>query len=300
MTNENDQYSIGRVERDTGIGRDTLRIWERRYGFPQPLRNAKGERIYTQQQVGRLQRIRRLLDQGMRPGKLLPLADQALESLEAKLLAETSDLANQGVRPLLEAIQQADTSRFARLLARQYDQQGMTGFILQTAVPLLNAVGEQWAGGQLQIFHEHFMSEQLMRFLNHEIAKMPIREQPAKVLLATLSGEQHALGLLMLNGLLAAQGIATVNLGANVPMDQIAQAVEQFGTSIVGLTFSGAYQYKKIRAHLLELRALLPPAITIWVGGEGVRRLRKLPPGISKFTSLDRLPETVTTIAKSG
>ena len=31
-------FPIGAVERDTGIGRDTLRIWERRYGFPVPER----------------------------------------------------------------------------------------------------------------------------------------------------------------------------------------------------------------------------------------------------------------------
>ena len=37
--------SIAAVERDTGLGKDTLRVWERRYGFPQPLRDAFGERV---------------------------------------------------------------------------------------------------------------------------------------------------------------------------------------------------------------------------------------------------------------
>ena len=59
MTEIAEQFSIGMVERDTGIGRDTLRVWERRYGFPEPLRNDKGERIYNEQQLRRLQRIRR-------------------------------------------------------------------------------------------------------------------------------------------------------------------------------------------------------------------------------------------------
>ena len=59
-------FPIGVVERDTGIGRDTLRVWERRYGFPRPVRNAKGERSYPEDQLRRLQRTRRLLDRGMR------------------------------------------------------------------------------------------------------------------------------------------------------------------------------------------------------------------------------------------
>jgi hypothetical protein len=33
---------IAAVERDTGLAKDTLRVWERRYGFPQPGRDANG------------------------------------------------------------------------------------------------------------------------------------------------------------------------------------------------------------------------------------------------------------------
>ncbi len=63
-------FPIGVVERDTGIGRDTLRVWERRYGFPAPVRDEKGERRYPEIQLRRLQRIRRLLDQGLRPADI--------------------------------------------------------------------------------------------------------------------------------------------------------------------------------------------------------------------------------------
>ena len=46
--------SIAAVERDTGIGKDTLRVWERRYGFPVPERDVHGERIYPMSQVEKL------------------------------------------------------------------------------------------------------------------------------------------------------------------------------------------------------------------------------------------------------
>jgi len=72
-------------------------------------------------------------------------------------------------------------------------------------------------------------------------------------------------------------------------MDQIGRAVQQFHADTLGITFSGAYQYKDIRQHLLELRELIPDDIDIWTGGEGVRRLRKLPSGITKFNSLENL-----------
>ena len=57
--------SIAAVERDTGIGKDTLRVWERRYGFPVPGRDANDERIYPMAQVEKLRVIKRLMDQGV-------------------------------------------------------------------------------------------------------------------------------------------------------------------------------------------------------------------------------------------
>ena len=283
-------YAIGVVERDTGIGRDTLRVWERRYGFPEPVRNAKGERIYPENQLRRLQRIRRLLDRGMRPGKLLPLSEDALDELEASLQTEDPRQVDETVSAMLDAIRSADAGQIATLFQQQYEKQGMEQFITKTAAPLLQTVGELWVGGNLQIFQEHFLSEQLNRFLNTEITGLQKGAKKPLVLLATLPGEEHTLGLLMVAAMLSSHGIAIINLGGEMPMDQIVRAAQHFQADIVGITFSGAYQYKNIRPHLLELRRLIPDDIDIWTGGEGVRRLRKLPAGVTKFSKLENLP----------
>ncbi|HEX5636366.1 MAG TPA: cobalamin-dependent protein, partial [Gammaproteobacteria bacterium] len=282
---------IGVVERDTGIGRDTLRVWERRYGFPEPLRNEKGERVYSEAQLRRLQRIRRLLDQGMRPGKLLPLSEASLDELDAGLqTTKTPQTLDPIVSDMLAAIRSVDAGRIELLLREQYSRQGMQAFVLQTVNPLLHAVGEFWARGQLQIFQEHFLSQQLIRFLNAEIASMQKNAGKPLVMLATLPGEEHTLGLLMVAAMLASHGVSIVNLGGEVPMEQIGYAVKQFNADVVGITFSGAYAYSSIRSHLLELRELIADDVDIWAGGEGVRRLRKLPDGVTKFTSLEKLP----------
>ena len=62
--------AIAAVERDTGLTKDTLRVWERRYGFPQPERDAHGERAYPLEQVEKLRIVKRLMDGGHRPGAL--------------------------------------------------------------------------------------------------------------------------------------------------------------------------------------------------------------------------------------
>ena len=53
--------AIAAVERETGIGKDTLRAWERRYAFPRPERDAAGMRAYPPVLVERLRLIRRAL-----------------------------------------------------------------------------------------------------------------------------------------------------------------------------------------------------------------------------------------------
>ena len=67
----NPSFNIAAVERDTGLSKDVLRMWERRYGFPVPDRDGHGERIYPAEQVERLRLIKRLMDAGHRPGKLI-------------------------------------------------------------------------------------------------------------------------------------------------------------------------------------------------------------------------------------
>lgn len=282
-------YPIGVVERDTGIGRDTLRIWERRYGFPTPRRNERGERIYDERQLRRLQRIRRLLDQGLRPGKLVGLDEPALASMEADFRNEADEI-DPAIAVMLEAARTDNAWQLEELLAQRYQAQGLRQFILQTMAPLLHGVGEQWAAGHLQVYQEHFISAQLLGFTNTLIARLPEPStSTAPVLLATLPGEQHTLGLLMVSALLIEQGISTINLGAEMPMDQLVQAVSQFHARTVGLSFSAAYNYRQIRPDVLELRQQLAPDVAIWLGGEAVQAMRKLPEGVSRFKSLEQL-----------
>lgn len=283
-------FAIGNVERDTGIGRDTLRIWERRYGFPTPERNDKGERIYSAEQVRRLQRIRRLLDQGLRPGKVVPLSDKALGELAATLPEASLSPANVDPthRRFITLASSGDMSGLNAALEQALTRQGLRGFVLQTFAPLATTVGELWAGGQLQVFEEHLITRNLVHFLDTAMSRVGRPWGDPKVLLATLPGEQHALGLLMVEALLWQTETATLNLGTDVPVDQIVAAVERSEVKAVALSFSACYPRGPVRKHLEDLAERLPGGTSIWIGGAGVRRLTRLPPSVVRKT-LDAL-----------
>ena len=75
---------IASVEQVTGIARATLRIWERRYGFPQPGRDLRGERCYPDEQVRKLRLIADLMAQGHRPGRLVQMTAPQLMALAGR------------------------------------------------------------------------------------------------------------------------------------------------------------------------------------------------------------------------
>lgn len=71
-------YGIGAVARLTGIRLESLRAWERRYRLVTPRRSASNQRIYTREDIVRLQLIRQLVDRGHAVGSVATLSEQAL------------------------------------------------------------------------------------------------------------------------------------------------------------------------------------------------------------------------------
>src|SRR3954463_3825469 len=58
-------FNIGTVSRMTNILEATLRVWERRYGFPKATRTGGGHRLYSQEEVLRLQWVKTQIDEGV-------------------------------------------------------------------------------------------------------------------------------------------------------------------------------------------------------------------------------------------
>ena len=75
-------FPINVVEKETGISKYLLRMWERRYTFPRPGRDPKGERLYTNLDVEKLKIVKSLMEEGYRPSKII---NQELPDLQVLL-----------------------------------------------------------------------------------------------------------------------------------------------------------------------------------------------------------------------
>lgn len=289
--------SIAAVERDTGLSKDTLRVWERRYGFPMPERDALGERSYPFAQVERLRTIKRLLDAGHRPGRVVSMTPEDLDRLAATMGAAvsprdvaTAEPAAPDLGVFVEALGRNDVDGLRRLLARVLSRVGLGHFVLDVVAPLNVQVGEAWMQGRLEIFQEHLYTESVQVVLRNALHHLP----PAgagrpRVLLATVSGEPHGLGLLMAEAMLTLEGCRCVSLGVQTPGWDIVRAALALDAEVVALSYTGCTNPNGVIDGLTELRAKLPTSIELWAGGSAPVLQRRMVDGVRAIPTLQHV-----------
>ena len=286
--------SIAAVERDTGLSKDTLRVWERRYGFPMPLRDAIGERAYSFDQVEKLRIVKRLMEAGHRPGRIVPMDFVQLQELSASTVEQPprgadAMLGSAELAAHLDLIRRHDVPALRSGLTRLLSRFGVARFVTEVVAPLNVAVGDAWLRGQLEIYEEHAYTETVQVVLRQAVAGIP--EPPGagrpRVLLTTLPNEPHGLGLLMAEAVLALEGCHCVALGVQTPLWDVVLAARAYRADIVALSFTGCMNPNQVIAGLEELRAKLPPNTTLWAGGAAPLLQRRRVAGVEPIPSLD-------------
>jgi DICT domain-containing protein len=74
------KLAIKDLAEQTGVAAGTIRMWEQRYGFPEPARTAAGYRVYTEQDVVALRRVVAYRSRGLS----VPAALERAKSLEGE------------------------------------------------------------------------------------------------------------------------------------------------------------------------------------------------------------------------
>jgi MerR family transcriptional regulator, light-induced transcriptional regulator len=300
--------SISAVERETGLSKDTLRMWERRYHFPLPRRDEFGERSYPPDQVEKLRLIKGLMDHGHRPGKLVGVDANVLRDMAA--LPSTREKANAGpeegaeeelaeVRDdLLHYVALCKEHRvedLRRELAQSLLRIGLYRFVTDVVAPLTTMIGTYWASGRLAVFEEHLFTESVQVVMRSAINSLPSPDTQAgsiarpRILLATIPHEMHGLGLLMSEAIFVLEGARCISLGVHTPITEIAQAAKAQATDIVALSFSVSARPTQVLTALADLLAELPSSTEIWAGGR-CAVLRRRTPAMVKALNLHDIP----------
>jgi DNA-binding transcriptional MerR regulator len=304
--------SIAAVERDTGLGKDTLRVWERRYGFPSPDRDEFGERAYPPDQVVKLRAMKRLIDLGHLPSRIVKMTlaqlqklaqEQSIEkavAMEAQAGSTPIEIARHSTQqadllPFIEAIKNKQPELLKQSLHQALVQKGVETFVRHIAAPLTDWVGVAWMRAEIEVHDEHLYTDcmsTVLRFAIGCIPRSPDIKGPT-ILLTTLPQEEHGLGLLMAECLMALGGARCITLGTQTPLGDIVSAARAHKVDVVALSFSVAMKAKQVVDGLQDLRDHLDAKHEIWAGGKSLVLYKTPVDGVRVVNDLEKISSEI-------
>ena len=247
--------NIAAVAQRTGIGADTLRKWERRYGVLRPNRTAGGQRRYDERDVARVEWLRDRLAEGFRIGEAA-----ALLADDAATASSTDELRD----AIVAAVSAPDPRQLNTLVELAFTLHDVETAIEEILAPALRLVGDSWQEGAERIAEEHLLSEAVRSRLRVLLSDRRHAVRGTAVL-ACGPGERHELGLLALAVLLQADGWLVAYVGADVPLDAVVELAEQIDADVLCVSVTLPASYERVVAELSEVA--LPDRLRVVVGG---------------------------------
>jgi len=254
--------SIGAVSRATGIPSNTLRTWERRYGFPLPLRTDGGQRIYPAALVGHLTDIARALDRGLRPRDVLTASR---EDLRRWTLPDAIALHGDELGPLLISIRALDANALSRAFEIHWARLGSVVFLDQVVIPLRARIAKSRTEHALESFHERFSVEILTSFLSHHWRPLADSARGPVAICASISGEVDRIGPHLAASTLALTGRRAILLGSDTNIREIRGAAAAVSAESVAISLFAPLPDREQR--LRELRRALPERVSLLLTG---------------------------------
>ncbi len=236
-------YNIGVVARMTGIPVATLRIWERRYGFPRSSRTAGGHRLYSEKEVARLRWIKTRSEQGMQTGQAIRALQH--EEKEGRLpepppLAPIADrLAGDefslGVfrGRLTSALLAHNLDKADQVIGEVMAVYPLEELVLEVVGPVLAEIGQAWLDQRITVAAEHLATNYLRQRLLMWMEMGPPALAVRPVILACAPEELHEGSLLMLGVLLRRRRWPVSYLGQSVPLSGFATLIQELKPSAV-------------------------------------------------------------------
>lgn len=267
------EFSIKAVAQATGLTVETLRAWERRYEAVVPKRDGTGRRGYSAADVARLRLLRSATELGhpisrvarLPPDHLAKLVNDAGGQVRTVARGQTYvvkaiDAAEHSDAP---GVEEALLSAFALLPPREVAN--------NVIAPLVTEIGERWHRGEISIAQEHMVTEILRRLVGNAARSYYVDDSAPCLVLTTLSGERHDLGILLCNWLAATRRCRTHYLGADTPVDDIVRFALEVEADAVLISMVMPEDHVPAMTTLRDLTGRLARRCQVWVGGQAAR-----------------------------
>jgi len=265
------KHRIHRVAKLTGLSKDVIRVWEKRYGLVTPSRSSNRYREYSDEDVALLRFVKAQMEQGATIGGL---ATEGRDSLLARMRLATPFIAEEQkphehlLDDLMGLLEPIDKVGFERKLNGAVAVIPFEEAVQRILLPLQRRIGELWHEGRLGTAIEHYVTKLIQQKLFSVMNQLHVNEFGPRVLIACPEGETHEIGAQSVAYIAATRGCQVYYLGPNLPMSDLVAFCEKIRPDLVLLSFTEA----KSEAATLQQFKELEQLATRWpvaVGGRG-------------------------------
>jgi MerR family transcriptional regulator, light-induced transcriptional regulator len=259
------EHSIAAVSKLTGVSCHALRVWERRYGFPTPVRSASGHRRYTHEQVILLRNLAKLARSGHSIGELI--ADYQAGKLDLNELAEIKVDEKVPLAQLVDRFFEGDVASAEEILDRLSENLTVVEQIERVIEPALVDIGDRWFRGECDVFQERCAVSGLVGRLWGLLgrARRENRHPTRRILVGTVQGDRHEDGVIMVSLAIETSGWRAISLGIDLPVREYQKAIAQWRPAALALSFALSGSINKRFKELAMIRD-----VPVFVGGRSI------------------------------
>ena len=260
------KYNIKAVSKLLNIQPGTLRAWERRYKFIEPVRNESGHRLYTEKHLQTLKWLINKTNQGFTISQAVSLLENTGSedsgSMESRKDEQTIKLADD----LIEALLNFNETKAQMLISQAFSMYTIEHTIVDVLGSILVRIGDKWENGEITSAHEHFASNILKARISSVMHTIPTNGFLPKALAVCAPGEKHEFGLLIFTIFLKRKGYETIYLGESVADKDLFKVLNIIKPRYL---FMSCSQQENLEATLKLVEALKSdfPDLKIGLGG---------------------------------
>lgn len=262
----------------TGLSKDVIRVWERRYGLVKPSRSSNRYREYSDEEVALLRFVKAQMEQGATIGGL---AAEGHDSLVARMrvaalpTAEDQKPHDRLLDDLIGSLEPLDKAGFERKLNGAVAVIPFEEAVQRILLPLQRRIGELWHEGRVNVAVEHYVTKILQQKLFSVINQLPVNEYGPRVIIACPEGETHEIGAQAVAYLAATRGCQVYYLGPSLPHTDLVEFCERIKPDLVLLSLTETKPEAVTLQQLKELKQL-GTRWSVAVGGQGARAIGDL------------------------
>jgi MerR family transcriptional regulator, light-induced transcriptional regulator len=188
ITQTQREYYIKEVAERTGLSKQVIRKWENRYQSLEPKRKENGYRVYSQDDIRTLLKIKDYQQKGDSIQQAVNRVHRERAQQDKQPIGNNMDML---IMDLLEAGENCDEAGLNRTLRQAYHYYGMDYFLKKIIIPFLVEVGNKWERGEWEAFQESVTSLVVRDFLVEIRSSFRYDDNAPLILGACLPGELH-------------------------------------------------------------------------------------------------------------